>query len=777
MRGSLLCAFFVSGLLAQPTLAQTSTEFLTNWVQWPVFVTSRPNDSSHLFVGENLTGTIVVLDPVTHLPQGTPLLDIDDLPEVFDAEQGLLGMVFDPNYNSNGYFYVSYTASNDDVVVQRYTMAGNPLTSTVADPTTARTILRIPKPSGEHNGGWIGFGKDDYLYVTTGDGGHDYDTGPGHNDDIGNAQDLTDNLLGKVLRLDVHGDDFIDDPNRNYAIPASNPFVGREGDDEIWAYGLRNPWRASFDLLTSDLWIGDVGQNDLEEVDFLPADSAGGQNFGWRLREGTIQTPWPGIGGPNPPGAVEPVYEYSHYAPGEPFPGNAAVIGGVVYRGPVAALEGHYLFADFYGDIFDLDPDAVDPKASVIEIKDRLLPNHGSLNLISSFGQDADGNVYITNLFGPFSGEVFKIVTQSQTAVWNGDSTAAGVAGNGTTWSAANNWTRGSSVDTAFAAEDNVIFTAGSSIQQIDLDADQTVAAVTFASPYTLENHKLIVISGNITVQSGVTATIASDVGADTEFRSLRKLGDGTLLINGHAGQTAVKAGTVGGSGTFDHLTIKKGGIVQPGGVTSGDRVGRISVEQSFTVESGGQLVLDIGGNDNSDDDNLQFDELLVAGVARLGGSLTVNLVDLGQGAFDPEQGDEFLLIYADEIQGAFDSFTLPPLWTGLVWKPIATDSTFSLAVELRTPGDYNGDGHVDSADYVSWRKQVGLTGDKLAADGSGPSGTPDGIIDTYDYQFWRSNFGATPLGDGYVATVPEPTSVGLVMLLVAQLALVRSRR
>lgn len=274
-----ICALIVCGWLAPPASAQTYSEMLaaaTPQLEWPVFVTSRPNDSSLLFVGENLSGRILILDPVTHVLQESPLLVIDDLPPVVDPEQGLLNMTFDPNYNTNGYFYVSYTGNNSDVVFKRYTMAGDPLTSTVADPNSGQTILRVPKPSGQHNGGWIGFGPDGYLYATLGDGGHGHDTGPGHNPDTGNAQDITDNLLGKILRIDVRGDDFPDDSNRNYAIPASNPFVGQEGDDEIWAYGFRNPWRVSFDRQTGDLWVGDVGQNEREEVDVLRAGSAGG---------------------------------------------------------------------------------------------------------------------------------------------------------------------------------------------------------------------------------------------------------------------------------------------------------------------------------------------------------------------------------------------------------------------------------------------------------------------------------------------------------------------
>jgi glucose/arabinose dehydrogenase len=274
--------------LETPAHSQTYLENVLFGLEWPSFIVSPPGDASRLFVGDNLSGQIKIIDPSTHAVQDLStsyVLDIDDMPNPLQAEQGLLGMAFDPNFATNGYFYVDYTGPNNDINVRRYQMVGNPLTSTVADPNSGQLILTVPKASGQHNGGWLGFGpKDGYLYITVGDGGGAFDTGPGHTTGTGNAQDITDNLQGKILRVDIHGDDFPDDPTRNYAVPASNPFVGKEGDDEIWAYGLRNPWRVSFDSQTGDLWIADVGQNAREEIDFQPAGSAGGANYGWRIR-------------------------------------------------------------------------------------------------------------------------------------------------------------------------------------------------------------------------------------------------------------------------------------------------------------------------------------------------------------------------------------------------------------------------------------------------------------------------------------------------------------
>ena len=183
--------------------------------------------------------------------------------------------------------------------IREYTVSGNP---NVAN-TSFTPVLSLDQPQTNHNGGWIGFSpNDDYLYIATGDGGGGNDTGTGHTPGTGNAQDTTSNLLGKMLRLDVNGDDFPADAARITAIPPTNPFkagVGVPGDDvgddEIWAYGLRNPFRDSFDRLTGDLWIGDVGQGQREEIDFQPASSTGAENYGWRLREG--HDPHSGVGG------------------------------------------------------------------------------------------------------------------------------------------------------------------------------------------------------------------------------------------------------------------------------------------------------------------------------------------------------------------------------------------------------------------------------------------------------------------------------------------------
>jgi hypothetical protein len=351
--------------------------------------------------------------------------------------------------------------------------------------------------------------------------------------------------------------------------------------------------------------------------------------------------------------------------------------------------------------------------------------------------------------------------------VWNGTSTSSGAAGDGVSWSDARNWTRGGVTDAAFVAEDNVIFAGGSSQSTINLGANQTVAAVTFNAPYKLQNHTLTVLSGNITVQSGVTATIDSDLSAQSANFALKKLGLGTLLVNGHAGQTVVKEGTLGGVGSFDHLSVRAGATLSPGSSAEGPSAGLMVVAQSFTLAAGSHLAIEIGGPNNYSQQNPNYDQLIIGGAATLSGTLNVSLVDLGSGFYSPGEGDSFPILTAYSLAGTFDLLDLPALPTGLAWKPIYSRTTFSLDVVDRLAGDYNGGGHVGTADYVVWRSTVGATGSDLAADSSGPNGVPDGVVDNYDYMFWREHFGdVAPAGQANNAAVPEPSAVGLVGLL-----------
>ena len=298
--------------------------------------------------------------------QETPYLDLRDRVDDSGFEQGLLGLAFHPDFARNGLLFVNYTNSGGNTVVSRLTASAG---AGQVDPATEEVILRIDQPFSNHNGGDLEFGPDGYLYIAAGDGGAAADP-------FGNGQRL-DTLLGKLLRIDVE----VGDP---YAIPGDNPFAAGGGLPEIWAYGLRNPWRFAFDPLTGDLYIGDVGQNAWEEVDFLPAGFNGPRNFGWNVREGTHT-----FTGPAAPDMIDPVAEYANGAGG-----TCSVTGGVVLRNPsLPDWNGVYLFADYCsGQVWGLVRD----EAGVWT--NRLLFDT-DLN-ITAFGTDAQGEVYLVHQGG-----------------------------------------------------------------------------------------------------------------------------------------------------------------------------------------------------------------------------------------------------------------------------------------------------------------------------------------------------------------------------------------
>lgn len=296
-----------------------------------------------------------------------PILDISSMVNSGGNEQGLLGLAYSPDGNK---LYVHYSNPNGDTRVDEYAVA----TDGSIDRATRREVLALDQPQANHNGGQLAFGPDGFLYIGLGDGGGAGDQGDGHASG-GNGQSLG-TLLGKILRIDP-----APSGGRPYTIPADNPFVNTAGArPEIWAYGLRNPWRFSFDKKTGDLWIGDVGQNMWEEVDLATRASGGGRgtNLGWNVWEGTHA-----FRDGDAPGAVPPVFDYSHDG------GNCSVTGGFVYRGTrIPALRGGYLFADYCGgQLRGLV--AQDGKVT----QDRMLPVRATT--IASFGQDNDGELYV----------------------------------------------------------------------------------------------------------------------------------------------------------------------------------------------------------------------------------------------------------------------------------------------------------------------------------------------------------------------------------------------
>jgi glucose/arabinose dehydrogenase len=307
-------------------------------------------------------GTVRVIEGGDVLP--TPFLDIRDRVESGGLEQGLLGMAFHPDHAASGAFYIYYTGQGGEVRIARYQVSEDP---NRADPGSERILLRITEPYANHNGGEIAFGPDGYLYAGVGDGGSG-------GDPRGNGQN-PHTLLGSILRLDVDSGD-------PYTIPPGNPFVDGGGAPEVWAYGLRNPWRFTFDSATGDLYIADVGQDRWEEVDFLPAGAPGGANFGWNIREGLH--PYEGDGGQ---GLVNPVAEYSHDY-------GCSITGGVVVRDPALPdWDGVYLYGDYCsGIIWGLVRDAAGEwiTASMFE----------SGFHITSFGEDRGGGVYVIDRSG-----------------------------------------------------------------------------------------------------------------------------------------------------------------------------------------------------------------------------------------------------------------------------------------------------------------------------------------------------------------------------------------
>ncbi len=302
------------------------------------------------------------------------------------GERGLLGLAFHPNHAANGYLYVNYTyiAAGGGLHsrVSRFALSGDP---DVADPNSETVIIEFSQPFDNHNGGALHFGPDGYLYISTGDGGSSYDP-------QNNSQN-TGNLLGKILRIDVDttgGAKCGSAAGLNYGIPAGNPLADGAGGacDEIWAYGLRNPWRFSFDRLTGDLWIADVGQASREEIDFQPALNPGGQNYGWDCWEGTLPnaTDRSPACASNPP-VVAPIHEYDHSG------GRCSITGGYVHRGSSQPLlAGLYFFADYCsGELWTLRHTAGGSSVT------KMLVVGGVLNNPRTFGQDANGELYVAS--------------------------------------------------------------------------------------------------------------------------------------------------------------------------------------------------------------------------------------------------------------------------------------------------------------------------------------------------------------------------------------------
>ncbi|HSJ88952.1 MAG TPA: PQQ-dependent sugar dehydrogenase, partial [Anaerolineales bacterium] len=383
-----------------PDPARISFQELVSGLNNPVFVTNANDGSGRLFVVER-SGFIRIIKNGTLLT--TPFLDIHSIVQSAGGEQGLLGLAFHPSYGTNGKFYVAYTAPRDGdttgsvLTLKQYSVsAGNP---DLANAAGGNTVLTIDHPTySNHNGGALAFGNDGYLYWSTGDGG-------GAGDPNNNAQNLT-RLLGKILRVNVNA-------GSPYSIPSSNPFYGSADTSikkEIWAYGLRNPWRISFDRATHDLYIGDVGQGVREEIDFQPASSGGGQNYGWRIMEGSLC--YNPASGCDQTGKVLPIAEYDHTL-------GCSVTGGYVYRGSNSpSLSGYYLYGDYCsGRVFTVHKTSPTSWSTPVQLADTAFN-------ITSFGEDEQGELYLADYA---TGKIYKIKYAEPYYLIHGNAGAAGV--------------------------------------------------------------------------------------------------------------------------------------------------------------------------------------------------------------------------------------------------------------------------------------------------------------------------------------------------------------
>ncbi len=344
------------------------TQVVASGLTAPLYLTA-PTGDPRLFVVEQL-GRIRVIEGGALRP--TPFLDISNRVS-YGGERGLLSVAFHPDYATNGYFYVDYTDPAGDTRVERYRVSSDP---NVADPASAKLILLVDQPYANHNGGLVVFGPDGKLYVGLGDGGSG-------GDPQGNGQNRG-TLLGKLLRIDVDAGD-------PYAVPADNPFVGVSGArGEIWAYGLRNPWRFAFDRAGGMLYIADVGQSSQEEVDVVPA-THGGLNFGWNIMEGDECY---GAASCNRSGLTLPVLAYGHSD-------GCSITGGYAYRGQqIPSLQGHYFYSDYCtGWLKSFRFDGA--------IKDQRAWGLG-LGSVLSFGEDATGELYVLSA----NGKVYRLVSR-----------------------------------------------------------------------------------------------------------------------------------------------------------------------------------------------------------------------------------------------------------------------------------------------------------------------------------------------------------------------------
>lgn len=384
---SLLFILFCLNVNAQ-NFDQLSLAEVASGLNQPIGMISPNDGSDRLFIIEQ-DGIVKIYNSGGGSVNATPFLNITTRVDSLRNEQGFLGLAFHPDYANNGYFYVNYIrdpgSGQDKTVIARFSVSvQNP---DIANSDSEFRLMEISQDSSNHNGGDLHFGPDGFLYIAMGDGG-------GSDDQFGHAQDIN-SLKGKILRIDVDAGPVVQDELcgeiQNYSIPDNNPFVDGNGCDEIWSYGLRNPWRFSFDRSTGDMLIGDVGQRTWEEINFEPAGN-GGLNYGWSCREGAHDF----SGGSSCVSAyVDPVLEYDHDS-------GCSVTGGYVYRGNVGAFSGYYFYGDYCSDQIWL---AHNPGSGWVSSE--WTAAAAVLASISSFGEAQNGDLYVVDRN---AGKVFRIL-------------------------------------------------------------------------------------------------------------------------------------------------------------------------------------------------------------------------------------------------------------------------------------------------------------------------------------------------------------------------------
>jgi len=443
----LFLVLLVNNVAAQPVLSLTPV--ITSLAA-PMQMLHAGDNTNRIFVVQKFGSIRIFNDSYASLGTFLTVTGITN-----SGERGLLSMAFHPNYANNGLFYVFYTNANGDLELARYQVSNNP---NLADVTSKAVVITIPHPGfSNHNGGQLHFGADGYLYLSTGDGG-------GGGDPSNNAQNTTV-LLGKILRLDVN----TAATPPYYTIPADNPF-----GNEVFAYGLRNPFRWSFDRETGDMWLGDVGQDSYEEINHRPADSIKGTNFGWRCYEGNDTFNIAGCG---------PVTNYTFPVFTYPVPvGNvsAAVTGGAVYRGDTyIALKGYYLANDFYsGRFYKIKYDSV---SHVYDTSSQVVMPSG----ISNYGETADGEMYATCLT---NGTLYRVVSDGPLQYT--------FTGNGN-WDVAGNWSNKTIPPATLPAGSEIVIRPASNGECV-LNVIQTISP---GSKITVQNDKQFRIATNLTIQ------------------------------------------------------------------------------------------------------------------------------------------------------------------------------------------------------------------------------------------------------------------------------------